>query len=118
MTRLQERVNFRITHILIGNAFIFFLITALLTVFLYGIGNFQNFTETTMLLLLKFLYWNGIVLFIFATLSTLFTLGNFLAHRKLKYLSFIVIYGVFAALGLIFMLFSGVIISLMKGNQT
>ncbi|MDR2468657.1 MAG: hypothetical protein LBD22_06835 [Spirochaetaceae bacterium] len=107
----------RIARILIGNAFVFFLASALLITALYIAGNYHFLRDATAFFLLRLLYWNGIILFVFAILSMLLTTVVFVLHHEFKLLSFLVIYAAFAVSGLILTLFSGSVLVLAGGNE-
>jgi hypothetical protein len=120
---------------LIENAFLFFLTFMPLLAFLYALGNYQRFTETTALLLLRLIYWNGLILFLFASFAALFAVIDVckmlvrenawktflkpdgrLPRGELRRLSFIALYLIFAAAGLAFALFGGGVIVLSEGS--
>jgi hypothetical protein len=124
---------------LIENAFLFFLIFMPLLAFLYAVGNYQRFTETSALLLLRLIYLNGIILFLFASFAALFAvvdvcktlahagawksllnpaghLAGWVSRGELRRLSFIALYLIFAAAGLVFALFGGIVIVLSEGR--
>lgn len=120
---------------LVENAFLFFLIFTPLLAFLYAVGNYQRFTEKTALFLLRLIYGNGLILFLFASFAALFAVidiyktvvrhsawkalwrpGAGGASGDIRRLSFIVLYLLFAAAGLAFALFAGGVLALSEGS--
>lgn len=114
---LTRKASFRVARLLISNAFLFFLASALLLSVLYAAGNAQSFSLETLFLLLMLLYWNGIVLFVFAILSIFLETIIYLLRRGVHSFSHIVLYAIFACLGLIITAFSGGLIALSKGKS-
>ncbi|GMO28909.1 MAG: hypothetical protein Pg6A_16880 [Termitinemataceae bacterium] len=105
----------RVVRLLISNAFLFFGVSALLLNVLFASGNSQSFSDDSMFLLLRLLYWNGIILFIFAMLSIFLTVVIHWLKKDAKRNHFL-FYAIFALAGLIMMLFAGGVIVLSEGN--
>jgi len=91
----------RLLPILINRTALFFFVLSVLTLFLYGAGTVQGFTDATQFALLALYSILGIFLTITAVSGILLDLGRFIGTRKARYF--------FRACGYLFLVVFGIV---------
>ena len=113
---LQQHLKEKLLPILASRLVIFFFASCLLTLFLYGIGIVQEFTDSTQLALLRLYAILGIILSISSVYAMILAITRFVAEKKKRYLlraSFYLILLLFAAATVLSVIF---IITMTGGN--
>ncbi|MDR2865692.1 MAG: hypothetical protein LBV68_08790 [Spirochaetaceae bacterium] len=114
---LVHNGRLKIAALLIHNAFVFFLLAAVLAFFFYLAGTAQDFAESTQLFLLKIVWTASLFLFLFAIFSIICDLGASVLNKGAARFKMIVIYAFCGFMALTFVFLSGALIIFAKGNM-
>jgi len=83
---MRQKLNEKLLSILISRAALFFLLLSLITLFLYGVGTAQGFTDSTQFAFIQLYVALGIFLGVISLCGLFVEVGRFITSKEVRYL--------------------------------